>query len=233
MDSIEEILQYYMEWCKIAESTEYRNANQNKKDEIRLQHDADAKYFKGLGYDDATALRGDVIISFWTIYQTLLKNEARWRVYKTQKSLTALKAQIEKQGDYYAKICEVNKMLSELSKVCYERCNYMLLPNGARAMNNQRYQFVEDRIDATVFQCFGKGVLAKFFTSDDDVIAWVKSQKLNMLFDGEICAENIKWLTTNSQRPILISEMDTKELMQYVGNVIEFLRNREAELAKA
>ena len=144
MSKVEEIIDYYIAWEEVAERVEYKKSTPFEKEQIRLKYDEDAKYFKNLGYDDNTALHADVIVSFWTIYKTLLNNEAHWKVSKTLKSLEALRRQIQSKGRYSKKILEVNEMISEFAEICYTRGNYMLLPEGARGMNNQRYLFTED-----------------------------------------------------------------------------------------
>lgn len=229
MNKIAEILEYYIEWQSIVEKPDYKKKRQIEKERIRLEYDEDAKYFKSLGCSDETALYADVIISFWTIYKTLLSNEAKWNVSKILKSLQALKRQVETGGRYSKKILEVNDKLSEFAEVCYTKGNYMLLPDGARMMNNQRYQFMEDRIDSTLYQCFSKGVLSKFFLSDDDVKEWVVEQNLDTMFSGgSISAENVIWMTS-VERPKLISEMSTEEIMEYVQNSIRFIKERSSK----
>lgn len=226
MNKIEEIIDYYLEWQDIVENPEYKNKTLNEKDSIRLKYDEDAKYYKSLGLDDNTALRADVIVSFWTIYKSLLFNEAKWSVSKTSKSLKALKRQLNSTGEYSKKILEVNDMLYDFATICYSKGNYMLLPVGARAMNNQRYLFTEDRIDATLYQCFGKGMLSKYFESDSDFIKWVKDQNLEVCFkDREIKEGNIVWMT-KALKPKLISEMGTDEIMEYVQSAISLIKNR-------
>ena len=231
MSKVEEIIDYYIAWEEVAERVEYKKSTPFEKEQIRLKYDEDAKYFKNLGYDDNTALHADVIVSFWTIYKTLLNNEAHWKVSKTLKSLEALRRQIQSKGRYSKKILEVNEMISEFAEICYTRGNYMLLPEGARGMNNQRYLFTEDRIDVTLYQCFGKGMLYKFFDSDDEVCDWIKSQYLDSIFSGTPCTENIIWMT-KEKHPKLISEMSTDEILEYVGNAVHFINNREAVLEK-
>ncbi|MCR4933382.1 MAG: hypothetical protein K6A29_04225 [Lachnospiraceae bacterium] len=226
MNKIDEILEYYIEWQSIVEASNYKEKLQTEKEQLRLEYDEDAKYFKGLGCSDETALHADVIIPFWTIYKTLLSNEANWNVSKTLKSLQALKRQVETGGRYSKRILAVNDLLLEFAEVCYTKGNYMLLPNGGRMMNNQRYQFMEDRIDSTLYQCFSKGLLSKFFSSDDAVKEWVVEQKLDKMFSGgSICAENVIWMT-NAKSPKLISEMSTEEIMEYVQNAIHFIKER-------
>lgn len=224
---IERILDSYIEWQSIIESDDYKKMTQNEMERLRLSHDEDAKYYKEIGLSDKRALHADTIFSFWTIYKTLLQREANWNAYKTVKSLKYLKGKIEKNDE---KISEVNKMIEPFADVCYLKGNFMLLPEGCRAMNNQRYQIAEDRIDVTLHQCFGKGVLAKFFPTDEAVISWVHDQKLEKLFvDDDIRLEKVKWLV-KEKSPKLISEMSTHEIMEYVESAMVFIKERDAML---
>ena len=51
----------------------------------------------------------------------------------------------------------------------------MLLPE--RQMNLQRFRFAEDRIDLSLYECFDKGPLSKFFIKED-LEVWKKSKNL-------------------------------------------------------
>lgn len=187
MNTVNEIIDSYIEWQSIAESDEYKRKSWKAKEALRFQFDEDAKYYKNLEFDDSVALHADVIFSFWTIYKTLLKRETGCSFYKTTKSLTKLK-EMAKTDD---RIQSVNQIVGDFASICYSKGNYMLLPYGCRVMNNQRYMMTQDRIDATLYHCFGKGLLAKFFKSDEDAINWIKEQKLDVFFtDNEIC---YKW----------------------------------------
>lgn len=49
---------------------------------LRLKYDEDAKYYFQNGYSEDAALHADIIISFWTIYRTVLEKETGWNAYK-------------------------------------------------------------------------------------------------------------------------------------------------------
>lgn len=227
MGEVERIIDKYIEWQRIAESNDYkRRMTQKEKELLRLKYDEDAKYYKSIGLSDERALHADTIFSFWTIYKTLLQREAKWNTSKTVRALTALKDQIEKHGKYEKKIRKVNDKIESFASVCYSKGNFMLLPDGCRTMNNQRYQIAEDRVDVTLYQCFGRGLLAKYFDSDKTVIKWVHDQKLEKLFVNEdIRPEKVKWIV-KEKSPKLISEMTTSEIMEYVAGAIEIIEGR-------
>ncbi len=228
MNKVEKIIKDYIAWKTIEESREYQNKSVCEKEKYRLKYDEDAKYYSQLGLDDETSLHADVIVSFWTIYKTLLRNEVNWNASKSLASLKALDRQIEDENLYqHQKINEVNKMILPFAEVCYTKGNYMLLPKGQREMNAARYRLTEDRIDATLFQCFGKGKLSVFFGSDDEVRKWILSQKLQLMFiDEDISPNKLRWLT-NSAKEKLITEMSTKELLEYINNAIDFIKERD------
>lgn len=222
MNTVNEIIDSYIEWQRIAESDEYKRKSWKEKESLRLQLDEDAKYYKSLGLSDSVALHADVIFSFWTIYKALLKKETGRNYYRTIESLTKLKERAKTDE----RIQFVNQMVSDFASVCYSKGNYMLLPYGCRAMNNQRYMMTQDRIDATLYHCFGKGLLAKFFKSDEDAINWIKEQKLDVFFtDNEICPENIKW-AIEEKSPKWIDEMSSCELQKYVEYAADSIKER-------
>ncbi len=96
-------------------------------------------------------------------------------------------------------------------------------------MNVQRYRFAEDRMDLTLYECFGKGPLAKFFT-DIKIEDWIKDQKLqDMFIDDEISSDKINWLVKEN-KPKLISEMKKEELDEYLENATKFINNRNNRL---
>ena len=49
---------------------------------LRLKYDNDAKHYLSKGFSIDEALHADTIISFWTIYKTVLEKEAKWKAYK-------------------------------------------------------------------------------------------------------------------------------------------------------
>ncbi len=222
MNTVEEIIDYFIAYQKMVESVDYEKKSQDEKNALRLQYDEDARYYKSIGYEDAEALHADVLFSFWIIYKTLLLKDANWVSYKTLNFLNALKKYTKTKDQ----IQSVNQSVSEFASVCYSKGNFMLLPDGCRAMNNQRYQMTEDRMDVTLYQCFGKGVLAKFFKSDDDVRKWIREQRLDVFFiDGDICPEKIDWMI-DERKPKLISEMSSEELKQYLKRATEKIKMR-------
>lgn len=127
------------------------------------------------------------------------------------------------ENDYTDKIRKINKNLEEFAKIYYSKGNYMLLP--ARKMNLQRYRIAEDRIDITLYECFDKGTLSKFFNSNEDLYSWIIEEKLEWMFEDKVSKENIKWLTKES-KPKWISEMSTDEIYEYINNAVLLIKER-------
>ena len=237
-NSIIEILDDYLVWEEKKAEKKYDQLSSKEKDELRLKYDNDAKYYKsqinkdtGVKYTDEEALFADTIISFWTPYKRLLELEAGWSVFKTEKSLNALLWQIKtnKETAYSQRIKDVNLKLYAFAKLCYTPGNFMLLPN--RQMNNQRYQFTTDRIDMTLYECFGKGVLSGFFENEEKLVDWIVGQNLSLVFIGrDICREKIEWFVRDD-KPKLISQMNADEIFEYIDNAISFIESRNTLLA--
>lgn len=62
------IIEKYLEWEKIKQKKGYS-------DTLRLEYDDDANYYLNKGYSEDEALHADTIVSFWTIYKTLLERD--------------------------------------------------------------------------------------------------------------------------------------------------------------
>lgn len=136
--NITAILDDYLVWEEIKAEKRYDQLSGTEKDELRLNFDNDAKYYKGKINNDTNAkytyeeaLFVDTIISFWTPYKRLLELEADWKAYKTAKSIKVLLRQIKsnKETMYSQRIKEVNIKVNARAKLCYTPANFMLLPN--------------------------------------------------------------------------------------------------------
>jgi hypothetical protein len=223
------ILEDYLVLEKLKKEKNYEKLDWEQKDEFRLQNDNDAKFYYEKKLKREDALKADTIFSFWTPYCRLLKLEADWKVYKnarTIKTLEALLKQIKAtwENSYTVKINEINDKLESFAKVCYTKGNYMLLPE--RQMNIQRYRVTEDRIDSTLYECFDKGALSKFFESNDSLITWITEQNLHeVCFENCVSKDNIKWLVKEN-KPKLISEMNANEIYEYINNAVMIINKR-------
>jgi hypothetical protein len=225
------ILEDYLAWEKLKQQKNYDRLSQETKDELRLENDNDAKYYyEILGSTKEKALCADTIISFWTPYSRLLDIEARWKTYKTStKSLESLINQIKtnRKNKYTEVIKQINSNIEEFAKICYTKGNYMLLPK--RQMNNQRYSVTEDRIDLTLYECFEKGALAKFFRNENELKDWIDEQDLSSVFvSGDKCKEKINWFVIED-KPKCITEMKADEIYEYLKKAIILIQERNKQ----
>lgn len=232
MDCVVEILNDYLKWEKLKQQLGYDNLSREEQDDLRLRNDNDARYyFEVVGLEKNEALKADTIVSFWTPYKRLLKLEAGWTVCKKLEckyNIEKLLNQIQPtwSNDFTPKINELNKKIEDFAKVCYTKGNYMLLPE--RWMNNQRYNISEDRLDLTLYSCFDNGELAHFFKNEEELKAWIKRERLDIMFHDRILVkENIEWFVSDKFKKI--SKMTANEVWQYISNAKSFIDERNSE----
>ncbi|MCR8633210.1 hypothetical protein [Paenibacillus radicis (ex Xue et al. 2023)] len=106
---------------------------------------------------------------------------------------------VKRKADYDEIIKNINAYLprkDELVEELYQfaelsstRANMMRLQN--RKMQKRGILYF-DQMPKTLHECFEVGEFSKYFKSDDEVIDWVKTEKLEMFFDGDITRDNIK-----------------------------------------
>src|SRR5690554_3618359 len=97
------ILEDYLAWEELKKEKKYDELTPNEKDKLRLDNDYDARYYHKIeGLTEENALYADTIISFWTPYSRLLEVVARWKSYKTIKSLKSLinKIKSKRKNDF-------------------------------------------------------------------------------------------------------------------------------------
>ncbi len=227
MSFVMEILQEYLKWEELKEKKNYDKLSSKEKDDLRLENDRDAMfYYKEQKMPRDEALRGDTMVSFWTPYKRLLEVETGWKTCKTQKCLKALIRQINADwdNDYTKKLQAVNEKLEPFAEIYWTKGNFIQLPE--RKMNNERYNVTEDRIDWTLYECFGKGKLSGFFREEEELKTWVREQKLTALFqDQEICRDHIKWLV-QAKEPLPISKMKAADVYEYLENAAQLIQQR-------
>lgn len=210
----------------INEYLEVENVKQQRgySDDLRLEYDNDARYYLDKGYSKEEALHADTIISFWTIYKTLLEKQTGWKTYKTTKSLKRLLKQIhsKQKNDYTAKIVQLNEKIEDFAKVIYNEGNYMLLPK--RIINSERFQKFEDRVDLTLYHSFSGGELSSYFETDEHLKEWIRREELHILFiDGDIEKDKLLWLVDNKKK---ITDMTVEEIYTYIDSSKSFIEKR-------
>lgn len=93
-------------------------------------------------------------------------------------------------------------------------------------MNNQRYSVTEDRIDLTLYECFEKGALAKFFENEDKLKDWIDKQNLSSVFvNKNICRDGINWFIKGN-KPKWISEIKKDEIYKYLESAVLMIKER-------
>ena len=123
---------------------------------------------------------------------------------------------------------EIVKRLNILAELASTNYNVMAIPKGR--FNSRRYSCSNDQIILTLHHCF-KGSLNKYFKNDDEIVKWVKSQRLQICFDGEIKYENIVGLDKykeNDFNPIWPKITDDEEVyIKMLDEYIKFLSDRK------
>ena len=244
-----EILIDYAEYEKLRqlvekEIGEYKQ-NPELYDQLRVITDNDAYYYlikKGLLPEKA--LYADTIFSFWIPYSELCHKVSGWKVYKTYRSIRALLDSGMKSPKYGEKIATVNTGIELFAQVCYTKGNFMLLPDrGMQCRGNYEdyrdCKGIQDRVDWSIYECFPGGQLAKYFSNDEKkLVNWIKEQKLESLFDGEIKKENlicvlkdkkVSELTLKEINEFLtkkISDMTSDEIWKYLKFAVKFINER-------
>lgn len=192
----------------------------------RIKYDGDAYYFYKLYNDSKVALRGDTMISFWTIYKYALKIATGRICNKSSSTFDELIAKRNESG-----YKEVNDKFSKFAELYYTPGNFILLPppfpDGR--MNNNRYRCSEDRIDKSLLECFNGGTLSKYFGDDKEQLKeWIKDQKLDSIFKKGIL-EKDKIIPFNLKNPyIYYSNMNETEINEFLVNVEKLIKYRNS-----
>lgn len=194
----------------------------------RIKCDGDACYFYKLYNDSKVALRGDTMISFWTIYKQALKMATGENYIKSSNPFDDLIAKRNEPG-----YKEVNDRFSKFAEVYHTPGNFILLPPPSPdgRMNNNRYKCSEDRIDKSLLECFNGGVLSKYFGDDNEKLKkWVKEQKLDSVFEKGVI-EKDKIIPFNINNPyVCYSNMNENEVNEFLENVEKLINYRNEKL---
>lgn len=194
----------------------------------RTKWDGDAYYYYKLYNDSKVALRGDTMISFWTIYKEAIKR-ATGETYK--KSSNDFDDLIVKRNESGYK--EVNDKFSKFAEIYYTPGNFILLPPPVPdgRMNNNRYSCSKDRIDKSLLECFNGGSLAKYFSDDNEQLKeWIKEQELDSVFEKGVIKKD-KIIPFNSKNPyVCYSNMNEAESSEFLNSVEKLIKYRNEKL---
>jgi hypothetical protein len=117
--------------------------------------------------------------------------------------------------------------LYELTALSLTRANVMILPD--RKMQS-RGKFL-DQMPKTLYECFNGGVFSGYFNNEDSLaVNWVKEEKLEFFFDGEIKKQNIKPLIEKVVANEVCWLKEEEEIDEMLDNFINILKLRGKEL---
>ena len=221
----------------------------------RYLYDADAVYFYNC--DDIIsavcndkkrqdfAERGDIMTSLWTPLTYYLRLNSERIIPKNNKNISIILNSVNEERTKKA-----FGMFEYLSQNYASRGNLLLLPNtknrnNRRNLNPDKFRFSEDKIDQFLYQCLDGGLKSYFSNETDNVIEWIKSERLECLFspefflysveDFEIKADDIDISAENLQsligKPARIKtykykELDDKEWKLYFESLNKIISYR-------
>lgn len=117
--------------------------------------------------------------------------------------------------------------LYEFAALSLTRANVMILPD--RKMQSRGKLFL-DQMPKTLYECFKDGDYNEYFENEDSLVTnWVKEEKLEFFFDGEIMKENIKPLIKSVKADEvcwLKEKEDIDEVLESFTNILK-LRGKE------
>lgn len=118
----------------------------------------------------------------------------------------------------------VRKLIT-LFELGQQRCNVMILRD--RRIQSRGFAPYYDYMPWFLYECFDNGEFSKYFDNDNAIlIHWIKNQKLNMFFEGEIIKDNIKDLAGNGN----VKNGIPNDICILLDNYISILQIRKNEL---
>lgn len=134
--------------------------------------------------------------------------------------------------------------LYEFAALSLTRANVMILPHrdmqtrGIVEYNNGNRETIEpfyEQMPRTLFECFDDGEFQNrtkgrnFFKSNADAINWIREEKLESFFDGEVKKENIKPLIKKVGTNEVCWLKEKEEIDEMLYNFINILKSRGIE----
>lgn len=187
----------------------------------------------------AEALYADTIFSVWTIMRFVLEclhKEKQVKFVKYGRSDTP-NINVKKllKDEYFYEYFPMNsslvKALNEFAELAETRANTMRLKN--RKMQ-YRYASFWDQMPPTIYNCFNVegSRYSKYFDGDDDVINWIKKEKLVFFFrNEEVCIENIIPIIDDKEYDVNSRYYfdDEKTIVKLLENMRDILKKRLEE----
>lgn len=211
---IEEWIDYYAH-----EPAVPYHGNEAEHDEYRRWHDRDCVLTGG-------NLKADTMFSLWRPLKYTISRLHGEKVIKGGKRSFIQELLREDNMEKFLPAGQpIIKKLSRLFELGMGRENVFLLPdrklNAARGAKNY-----EDYMPVFLLESFGDRVFAHYWQDEEDHIRWIKEERLEVFFDGDISPENIKDLSgsgdiRNSYAPEGIQPME-----RMIDNYISILQER-------
>lgn len=130
---------------------------------------------------------------------------------------------IEKNLEVYLPLNEWEE-LYEFAALSLTRANVMILPD--RKMQSRGKLFL-DQMPKTLYECFKDGVFSGYFNNEDfRVVNWIKEEKLEFFFNGEIKKENIIPLIESVSANEICWPKDKKDIDEMLDKFINVLKLR-------
>ena len=233
LNPIKKKIREWKEYNKNSPKCPY-SGNEIIHDIYRALNDSDCQLTKG-------NLMADTIFSLWIPLKMSLQCSESYRynlqgnevypykqdgfISKSGNSINFL-TDIEQNLEIYLPPNEWKK-LYEFASLSLTRANVMILPD--RKMQS-RGKFFLDQMPKTLYECFKDGDFSGYFNNEDSlVVNWVKEEKLEFFFDGEIKKENIKPLIEKVSANEVCWLKEKEEIDEMLDNFISILKLRGKE----
>lgn len=191
-------------------------------DVYRALNDSDCKLVNG-------NLMADTIFSLWfplkMVIECLNPSEKFYKIDKYRKDKNYhLKRIVKNIDEFLPTTDELVEKLCVFTGLASTRANVMILPD--RKMQSRGKDFL-DQMPKTLYECFEDGNFSKYFNNDDSfVVNWIKEEKLEIFFDGEIKKENIKPLIKKVCANEVCWLKEKEEIIEMLDNFIKILKVR-------
>jgi hypothetical protein len=191
-------------------------------DEWRKKNDLDVVW---LGGD----LHADTIFSVWMPLKMCLQSLAGNTFSRKGSRGTPVKNQedyddiIENIIPYLPRKDELVEELYQFAELASTKANVMRLPIRQMQIRGKYYY---DQMPKTLYECFEGGAFSKYFKSDDAVKEWVKTEKLEMFFNGDITRDNITPLISRMESSEFEWLAKSDEILEMLKQYNEILRER-------
>lgn len=223
------ILKKIESWINYEENKPTATYKEDRKryDEYRKYNDLDCILCNG-------DLKADTIFSLWlplrfSIFYLKQKNYKRIKHiagFDMRKEPNFLNALIRREviSELLPEHEETTILLSELFSLGQTRANVMLLPEIG--INSKRgLEPYYDYMPYFLYECFKGGDFAIYFSSDDSFREFVKKERLEYFFEGEVLKENIMDLANTGN----IKYGIPNDINILIKNYISILRKRSLD----